>query len=60
MNMASNISMNPNCSDYDSPDEDKIMENLDLDTKVNVIICRETLTKKSADRYLLVYETYKK
>ena len=40
-----------------SPDEEEVFRNFDLEAKL--IIQNETLPKKSSDRYLLNYNSYK-
>ena len=41
-----------------SADEDEVLRNFDEEAKL--IVQTDTLPKKSSDRYLLVYNTYKK
>lgn len=50
--------MNQLLSSDDSGDEDKVFRN--FDDEAQLIIRKESLPKKSADRYALVYETYQK
>lgn len=44
-------------SSDESADEEQIFR--DFDAEAQLIIRKETLPKKSADRYLLVYDSYK-
>lgn len=50
--------MNEVISTDDSMDEEEVLR--DFDAEAELIIQTETLPKKSADRYKLVYENYKK
>ena len=45
-------------SSGDESDEEQVQRNFDAEAQL--IIQNETLPKKSSDRYLLVYNTYKK
>lgn len=51
-------SINEMMSTDDSTDEEEVLR--DFDAEAKLIIQSDTLPKKSADRYKLVYETYKK
>jgi hypothetical protein len=50
--------MSANESSDESSDEDEVNRNFEAEAQL--IIETDTLPKKSAERYLLVYETYKK
>lgn len=43
---------------FDVGDEEDVLANFDEEAKL--IVQRDTLSKKSSDRYMLMYNTYKK